>query len=245
MRHIFFSLIAGLALGFIAIGQAHAENSYFQVAREDVAVAVSAALAERGAAPKVSAVVYSANPVLYTANSPLKVAIQALNFDTESHKWQANMHIISDNKTISVSPIQGRYETVTSVPVLTRKTANGDIISDADITMMDIPERQIHKDTAMNAEDLIGKSPKRSISPDRPIRLSEINLPTIVKKGSSVEVQYSAPYMTIRTIGEALEDGSLGSTIRVKNEQSGKAITARVIGTGKVEVNSEKTIALN
>lgn len=244
MNHILRSLI--IALGFSCVAaHASAESSYFQVAREDVATAVSNALAERGAATKVNAVVYSANPVLYSANSPLSVAIQALTFDAESHKWQANMHIISDGKTISVSPVQGRYEAVINVPVLTRKTADSDVITDADITMVDVPERQIHKDTARSAEDLIGKSPKRSISPNRPIRLTEINLPIIVKKGSSVDVQYSAPYMTIRTVGEALEDGSLGSVVRIKNEQSGKAITARVIGTGKVEANNEKTIALN
>lgn len=245
MNHILRSLILALGAICIVTGHASADSSYFQVAREDVASAVSSALAERGAAPKVSAIVYSANPVLYSANSPLSVAIQALTFDTGSHKWQANMHIISDGKTVSVSPVQGRYEAIANVPVLTRKTSDGDVISDADITMMDVPERQVHKDTARNAEDLIGKSPKRSISPNRPIRLTEIDLPVIVKRGSSVDVQYSAPYMTIRTVGVALEDGSLGSVVRIKNEQSGKAITARVIGTGKVEANNEKTIALN
>lgn len=245
MNRIVCSLLITLIFGNAVISEAHAENSYFQVARDDVAAAVSSALAKRGAASKVNAIVYSANPVLYTAGSPLKVAIQELSFDNESHKWQANMHILSDDKLISVSPIQGRYEAVVTVPVLARKTANGDIISDADIAMMDIPERQIHKDTATNPSDLVGKSPKRSVSPDRPIRLSEIDLPTIVKRGSPVEVQYSASRMMIRTVGIALEDGSLGSMVRIKNEQSGKAITARVISTGRVEANNERTIALN
>lgn len=221
-------------------------SSYFEVAREDVAAAVAATLAERGASEKVRVVVYSADPVLYRANAPLNVAIQALSFDKDSHKWQANMHIISRDKTVSVTPVQGRYEAVLTVPVLTRKTVDTDVISDADIEMMDVPDRLVRKDTVLRAEDIIGKSPKRSISPNRPIRLTEVNLPAIVKKGNPVEVQYSAPYMKIRTMGQALEDGSMGSLIRIKNPDSQRAITARVVGTGLVETNSsKKTTAIN
>lgn len=220
-------------------------TSIFEVAREDVAKAVATALANRGAAEKVDVVVYSASPVLYSANAPLKVAIQALTFDSKSHKWHANMHIISNQKTVSVTPVQGRYEAVLSVPVLTRKTANTDIITDADITMMDVPERLVRKDTVINSYDILGKSPKRSISPNRPIRLTEVNLPAIVKKGSSVEIKYSAPFMNIRTIGQALEDGSLGSVVRVKNMDSDRAISARVVSVGTVETNTKQTTSIN
>lgn len=236
-----------LAIAFLCASQ-HANaasNSLFEVAREDVASAVATALADRGAADKVDVVVYSANPVLYQANTPLKVAIQALTFDNKSHKWQANMHILSDNKTLSVTPVQGRYEAVLSVPVLTRKTANTDIITDADIVMLDVPERLVRKDTVINSYDILGKSPKRSISPNRPIRLTEVNLPAIVKKGSSVEIKYSAPFMNIRTIGQALEDGSLGSVVRVKNMDSDRAISARVVSAGTVETNTKQTTSIN
>lgn len=236
-------LIAGLAA---STAYASDKETYFEVARDDVATAVSKALAERGAADKVRTVVYSADPVLYRANAPLNVAIEALSFDKAAHKWQANMHILSKNETVSVSPIQGRYEEVYSVPVLTRQTASTDIITDADLTMMDVPARQIRKDTVINMSDILGKSPKRGISPNRPIRLAEINLPTIVKKGSSVSIHYSAPYMNLRTAGVALEDGSLGSMIRVKNQESDRAISARVTSAGIVETNPQKTVtALN
>lgn len=249
MRRIYnrarIGMIAAILTAAAHTAHAAPANTYFEVAREDVATAVAASLAERGASEKVRVVVYSADPVLYRANAPLKVAIQALSFDKDAHKWQANMHIISRDKTVSVTPVQGRYEAVLTVPVLARMAADSDVISDADIHMMDVPERLVRKDTVLRAEDIIGKSPKRSISPNRPIRLTEVNLPAIVRKGSSVEVQYSAPYMKIRTVGQALEDGSLGSLVRIKNPESQRAITARVVGAGLVETNNKRTTAIN
>jgi flagellar basal body P-ring formation protein FlgA len=237
--------LAVLTLSNAELAHAESAKTYFEVAREDVAKAVAAALSERGAAEKTEAIVYSKEPTLYKANAPLKVAIQALTFDKDSKKWQANMHIISNEKTISVMPIQGRYSSVIAVPTLTRKTASTDIITDADIEMTDVPERLVRKDTVREVSDILGKSPKRSISPNRPIRLTEVNLPVIVKKGASVEIQYSAPFMNIRTVGKALEDGSLGSMIRVQNTDSDRAIGARVISAGIVETNSKKTTVIN
>ena len=237
-----------LAIAFLAAAQharAESASTYFEVVREDVADAVAAALSERGAADKAKVTVYSAEPTLYRANAPLSVAIQALTFDKTSHKWQANMHVISREKTVSVTPIQGRYEAVMTVPVLTRQTVDTDVITDADIAMLDVPERLVRKDTVRRMSDIIGKSPKRSISANRPIRLTEVNLPAIVKKGASVEIVYSAPYMNIRTTGKALEDGSLGSTVRVKNTESDRSISARVVSAGVVETNRARTTAVN
>ncbi len=226
--------------------QPKADNKpYFEVAREDVANAVGKALADRGAAEKVRTVVYSKDDVLYSANAPLSVAIQGLKFDERSHKWQANMLVLSKGETVNTTPIQGRYESVYTVPVLTRQAINTDIITDADVEYIDVPERQVRKDTVLNLSDILGKSPKRSISPNRPIRLSEVNMPAIIKKGAAVQINYSAPYMKLQTTGQALEDGSLGSIVRVKNMESQRAISARVISAGVVETNSKQSTSIN
>ncbi len=238
-----FLTILGCASAYPLI--ASAKTTLFEVAREDVAKAVADSLAERGAADKVDVVVYSETPVLYRANAPLNVAIQALTFDKDAKKWQANMHVISHEKTVSVMPIKGRYTSVISVPTLSRKTVSTDIIADADIVMTDVQERLVRKDTVRDVSDIVGKSPKRSISPNRPIRLTEVNLPVLIKKGASVEIVYSAPFMNIRTVGKALEDGSLGSTIRVQNTDSDRAIGARVVSAGVVETNNKKTTVIN
>jgi flagella basal body P-ring formation protein FlgA len=215
---------------------------YYQVATEDVATAVGSALVARGAGESITAKVYTDKQALYQAESPLTVAVQALTFDKKSLRWQANMHVLSGGKTVSTMPISGRYEPMVSVPMLNREVKPDDIISDADITWKSVTERHLRKDTVRAPEDLIGKSPKRYISAERAIRMTEVNQPIILKKGSAVQVTYSSPYMSIRTTGLAMESGSKGSLVRVRNLESKQIFSARVTGASDVEANLQKSL---
>jgi flagella basal body P-ring formation protein FlgA len=228
-----------IALSVVLTVPLHAQAGEFEVARDDVAAAVAAALADRGAATKANVIVYGDSDILYRAQEALKVKIQDLAFNTEARRWNATMQIVSDTATLANLPIQGRYEAVISVPVITRQANTGDVISDADIIMLDVPERNVRKDTILNRDALVGKSPKRSISRNRPINISELTAPVIVKKGTSVTIQYSAPSMHIHTTGKTLEDGSLWETIRVENISSKRSISARVISADTVEANAQ------
>lgn len=236
MRH----LISSLTLALIASSAFAA--SFYRVAAGDVETAVSKALAEQGAATSVQAKLFSAKPTLYEADKPLSVAVHALRFERNSLHWQAEMYIISEGKTLSVTPIQGRYEPLVRIPVLTRAVQESDIITASDIGWENVVQRTLRKDSIQQEADLIGKSPRRSISPGRPVRLGELALPTLVKKGEQVAVNYSTPHMHIQTLGQALEDGSLGGLIRVRNLDSKRAFTARVVAEGKVEANMQTTL---
>ena len=84
---------------------------------------------------------------------------------------------------------------------------------------------------------MLGQSPRSIISAQRAIRANELTQPVVIKKGEAVEMSFTTKYMHIKTTGIALEDGAKGASIRVKNEKSGKAVSARVEDAGKVEVN--------
>jgi len=221
---------------------AFANSSYYQVAAEDVAKAVGAALAERGAAPQVKANLFSANDTLYEANKPLSVAIEDLAFHSPSQRWQAKMRILSKGETVTLVPIQGRYEPLRKVPVLKRRVGPEDVIAQEDIAWKEVEQRQLRKDTVAREEEIIGKSPRHSVSPDRPVRLSEIEMPDLVKKGAHVSVSYTAANMRIQTVGEALENGAKGSLVRIQNVDTKRAFTARVVSENQVEANMQTTM---
>lgn len=238
-RNALLFIIAAFALTALP---ALAADSYYQVSAADVSKAVGDALAKRGIATKVSATVISGTDVLYEANKPLTVAVQALTYETPSQRWEANMHVLSKGETVTVMPIKGRYEPMLSVPVLKRQMSASDVITTEDIAHKDILKRHLRKDSITQESDLVGKSPRRFISEDRPIRMSEINLPTLVKKGSQVSVNYSSPHMSIQMVGLALEDGSKGSLVRIQNVDTKRAFTARVINENHVEANIQPTM---
>lgn len=213
---------------------------FFQITHDDVAGAVAKSMQEQGFKENVKATLSpNGNNVLYSANHPLKLAIHNLQVNPDSHLWQAQAYIISNNSTEAVKPISGRYEAAIMVPVLTRQLDFGDVIEEGDITLRTVSERQLRKDTVTEPRDLIGQSPRRVISPGRSIRSTELSQPLVIRKGDAVNMSFTTPYMNIRATGTALEDGSKGTLIRVKNGKSDKAITARVAGPGRVEVNSE------
>lgn len=217
--------------------------AYFAITSDDVANEVARQLQGQGFRDGVKASVNAGtSPVLHTANHPLKLVIHALQVDTDANIWQGQAYIMNGSTTEIVKPVAGRYDSVATVPVLTRQLRKGDIIEQADLEFKKIPERQLRKDSITDAARLIGNSPIRMISPGRAIRAAEISAPTLVKKGQTVEMLFTTPHMTIRTTGQALEDGSDGALVRVQNSTSQKAVSGRVVADGKIEVNSESLL---
>lgn len=218
-----------------------ATTPFFNVTSEDVGRAVAEQIKSQGIETKtVRARLNPGTPlVLYSADHALRVNVQALQIDPATHRWQGQAVIVSGGRTETIKPVAGTYETIIQVPVLTRQLGTSDVIEASDLGSIDMPERQLHKDTVTDASSIIGKSPRRGISPDRPIRTAEIMEPVVIKKGQPVDMTFTTPYVHIRAQGEALEDGSVGALIRVKNNKSEKAVSARVVSAGHVETNTE------
>ena len=217
---------------------------FFTITKEDVEKTVAENMIAKGIAEKSVRAIMDPlpNPVLYSADRPLKISIQALQVDRAAKRWQGQAYIMSNRSTETVRPVAGRFEVMISVPVLSRQFNAGDVIESKDITMRDMPERQLRKDTITSAEAIIGKSPLRMISADRPIRAQEVAMPSMIKKGDIVQMSYTTNYMLITDQGEALQDGTNGALIRVKNSKTGRAVSARVAGAGQVEVNTQRNL---
>lgn len=218
-----------------------AQKAYFQITYEDVATEVATQLTQQGVEKKARATTRPAGtPVLYSADHPLKLVLHGLQVDPSTRQWQAQAHIMAQGRTEAVKPIAGHYDGVATVPVLTRQLRSGDLIEEADLGTRDIPTRNLRKDTIVNAVDLIGKSPRSTISGQRPVRLSEVSAPVIIRKGELVDLSYTTPFMFIKTAGIALEDGEQGGLIRVKNDKTQKSMTGRAVSAGKVEINPQQ-----
>ncbi|WP_050548204.1 flagellar basal body P-ring formation chaperone FlgA [Pseudoalteromonas sp. BSi20652] len=81
---------------------------------------------------------------------------------------------------------------------------------------------------------LIGSRIKRNIRSGMPVLLNQI---CMVCKGDSVNIYANFRGLRIKTTGIALEDGTLGDQIQIKNKKSGKVLNARVDGVESVQVN--------
>lgn len=130
-----------------------------------------------------------------------------------------------------------------SVPVTVRKEilavlSSRGIPKGTTITADDLREEWINsRDAAASAvsdrQALIGTRTRRDIRPGEQIRQSYLCL---VTKGEKVVIEARKGNMALKTTGIALDDGNLNDTISVKNQKSGKIISAVVTAPGTVSV---------
>ena len=81
---------------------------------------------------------------------------------------------------------------------------------------------------------------RRSLRPNSPIRINDVEKPRIVKKNTLVSVIYKVGTLNITFRGRALEDGALGETISVLNSRSRRTIQTIITAPNTVSAQVNK-----
>lgn len=89
-------------------------------------------------------------------------------------------------------------------------------------------------DTISDFSELEGMAARRTIRSGEVIRANMLTAPQLVKRGEQVRIIARRDQIEVSMAGEALDNGTRGAIIRVKNS-SGTQIRARVIDAGTVE----------
>ena len=246
-RPYFLALwVALFLIGAIDIAHSEEVAPSYKVTSDEVESIAAAALEEMGAGENIAAsLVGRYQRVLYRHASPFNVELNVSDYDARAMRWHGDLIILSNDEEVESIPLSGRYEALIEVPVLTRRLHRSDIIEEADLEWVAVPEHRLRKDVLMSAEELIGKAPRRVISEGRPIREAEIENPIITAKGDIVQVIYTTPFMELRTIGMALEEGAKGDHIRIRNSESDIVIHATLLDEGIAQVSNPLQTTLN
>ncbi len=173
------------------------------------------------------------------------LAITYMDFDKASRIFSAVMKISGSLKKPAgkegTIEIKGRYNNVIEIPTLSRRMLRGDMIQPDDIEWMEIPENKLRDGTVRDKSKLIGRILKRRLSVGRPIRHKDVEMPQIISRNNLVQMVYRKGNIELITDGRALDDGSIGEVIRLRNEKSGKIIRGEVQPSGEVVVNYGNT----
>ncbi|MEO2068742.1 MAG: flagellar basal body P-ring formation chaperone FlgA, partial [Desulfurobacteriaceae bacterium] len=146
--------------------------------------------------------------------------------------------IFRNGKPVKRVFITLRVEKKQSVVVAKKNIPKGKIITFEDLEVVKLPESKA-KNTFLSKEEVIGRVARRDIRKGEVIRERDILPHFIVFKGKPVKVVYSSGTIHIEILGIALENGSLGDIIKVKNISTGKVLLCRVIGNGIVKFLSK------
>lgn len=178
-------------------------------------------------------------------NSPIDIRLGDISFDRRSGQFQAVVNAPDGLGGVHAIPISGRaFETV-AIPVPSHNLARDDVIRAEDLTIQRVRAQSVRRDTVMNLDDLIGKSPRRYLRAGSQVRANDVNVPVLIENNSLVTLVYRSGAMNLTVKGKAMEDGAKGSTIRVRNTTSRTILEGHVINGDTVLVQAGTQVAAN
>jgi len=122
------------------------------------------------------------------------------------------------------------------IVVAKRGLPRGSIIGSDDIAMEQRDISRLHRGFLEETKTVVGKKLRQRLRKDQAITPYQLENPVAVKRNTKVLIQATSKTVQIRMTGKALQNGSLGQIIRVKNLSSSRKIDAKVIAPGIVEV---------
>jgi flagella basal body P-ring formation protein FlgA len=122
------------------------------------------------------------------------------------------------------------------VPVIT--IYPGDVIKDDWLADRDFPAaRGTSNSTVVTSRAAIaGKIARRTLLPGSPIPLSAVAYPKLVANGAKVRLVFEEGPLAITAYGIALQAGSAGDVIPVRNLASGMTVSGTVQADGSIRV---------
>lgn len=123
-----------------------------------------------------------------------------------------------------------------SVPMIvtTRQLGRGEIISAGDVTTSMIELQRFRKDGFTDYQQVVGAKLKRNVRLGDVVERNDV---CVVCRNEKVTIKAIKAGMTITTQGTALQDGSSGDQVRVKNDKSQRIIEGIVTGIAEITVN--------
>jgi flagellar basal body P-ring formation protein FlgA len=113
----------------------------------------------------------------------------------------------------------------------------GDVISDDMLT--DDPHGGLRDAGGPFVEDralIVGKAARLTLLPGHAIPYTGVSNRKLVANGAEVRLIYADGDLFIMTSGAAMQDGSIGDVVRVRNSDSGVTVSGAVQPDGSVKV---------
>ncbi len=120
-------------------------------------------------------------------------------------------------------------------PVATRFMAAGERVQTDDVKL-DWVDTTFAKDASLKLNDLQGQQLSRSIALGQPVWASDVRREAAAKKGQMVKATLGSDGYEISTSLEAQDNGFVGDTIKVKNLETQKMLSALVLEKGLVKI---------
>jgi flagella basal body P-ring formation protein FlgA len=122
------------------------------------------------------------------------------------------------------------------LPVASRPVSKGSMVSGDDVMMARLNLNTIPKDAVRESSGIIGHETQRDIGYGEVFRNNRLSIPPAVAAGSRVTVVYRRGGLEATASGIAMESGTIGEEIRIRNDSSRKVVSGTIIESGLIGV---------
>ncbi len=169
---------------------------------------------------------------------PTRVTVERLGLPSGG-KIPLRVTVLVNEKAASRFVATAMVDDWREVPVLSHNIERGMLISPEDIAVVRINLLKQPSDTLIDTKDVIGKRAKARISAGETLRRTMIDIPPLVAQGKKIKLLYRRGMLSASASAVALDNGTLGESVRVRNDNSKKVLQAIVLNENEVEVKAE------
>ncbi len=163
-------------------------------------------------------------------------SLSDFSYDPANQRFRTELLAAIDTPAFQQVTVTGRAVAAVAVPVLNRVLPQGATIGKADLDWIKMPSDHAN-DYMRTAETIVGMELRRQMPEQSPLRVQDVTAARVVKRGALVTMKIMHPAMMLTAQGRALQDGAVGEVIRVANTHSNRAVDARVVAAGEVQID--------
>jgi len=220
--------------------EADIERTGQVIGRDQIIANLQAALVSRGAPGDISLELESRNQQLVVAtDSAADLSVRDLFYDRAGKRFSATI-AAGDSRL----PVSGRLFATVEVPVLTRAVGRGEVVTAEDLSMTRLREDQLRPAMITDPGAIVGMAAKIALRANQPIVTADLQKPLAVARGALVTLVLNYRGMALTAQGRAIDQGSLGDTVRVTNTHSNMTVEGVIDGTNRVRVSLTGPVAL-
>ena len=127
-----------------------------------------------------------------------------------------------------------RVRLMQPVVVANRALSRGQRLEAQDLRIEHRDIGELRRPAVRHPTQVLGYRVDRPVSPGRVVDAAMLSAPVLVERGRRVRLAVRARGMDISMSGQAMEDGALGDTVRVRNTSSRAIVEGVVTGSGTV-----------
>ncbi|OUR75700.1 flagella basal body P-ring formation protein FlgA [Alphaproteobacteria bacterium 46_93_T64] len=166
------------------------------------------------------------------------IEVESLSYSLRKETFSAILVAPADAENPRRYRVAGKIYQQVMVPVTAHLMRAGEEIREADIDYKMVRRGKVSRNVAIHIDDILGKSPRRTIRTGGLINLNNLGEPVTIPKGKIIAVTLKNGGIALSITGRALEDGAEGDVIRVENIASRKIVQAQIINAQEVRIIS-------